>query len=311
MLLRLVPADTHIGFMRFRMPFIALSIALIIGSLGLFFTQGLNLGIDFKGGLFVEIRTSEEKADITALRTKLNSLDLGDVQVQEFGAPNNVMIRIEAQDGGEEAQRAALDILRTALGDEVEYRRQEVVGPTVSGELSRSGTIAVGVALLGVMAYIWLRFEWHFALGSVIALMHDVILTIGMFSLTQIEFNLASIAAILTIVGYSLNDTVVVFDRVRETIRRYRKKTLLEILDIGLNQTLSRTILTSLTTLIALISLYYFGGENVAGFTFAMIWGVLIGTYSSIFIASPVLIGFKLRPSEFERDEEKDDDKKS
>lgn len=296
MLLRLIPSDTNIQFMRYRFGAVALSIFLMIGSIILFFTNGLNLGIDFKGGLFVEVRYQEESVDIAALRTQLNTLGLGDVQVQTFGAPNDVMIRVESQDGGEEAQREALNKLRASLGQDVEYRRQEVVGPTVSGELTRSGTIAVVVALLGVMAYIWLRFEWHFAMGSVLALIHDVIITIGMFSLTQIEFNLSSIAAILTIVGYSLNDTVVVFDRLRETVRRFKKKSLIEIIDITLNSTLSRTILTSLTTLIALVSLYVLGGENIRGFTFAMIWGVVIGTYSSIFVASTSLIGLKFKP---------------
>lgn len=300
MLLRLVPENTSLKFMSLRKSGAILSAVLMIASVALFLTNGLNLGIDFKGGLFVEIRTTDGPANIADIRSRVGGLGLGDVQIQEFGAVTDVLIRVEAQSGGETAQRDALQKLRGALGENIEYRRQEVVGPTVSGELAQAGTIAVIVALLGVMIYIWLRFEWEFALGSLGALIHDVILTLGLFSITQIEFNLASIAAILTIVGYSLNDTVVVFDRIRETLRRFKKKKLVEIIDMALNQTLSRTILTSVTTLIALFTLYFLGGENVAGFTLAMIWGVIIGTYSSIFIASPILVALGLRPETFE-----------
>ncbi len=300
MLLNLVPANTSLKFMSLRKVSAAFSIILMVASLGLFFTKGLNLGIDFKGGSFVEIRTTDGPADIVAIREKTSNLGLGDVQIQAFGTDADVLIRIEEQDGGETAQRDAIVKLRAALGENIEYRRLEVVGPTVSGELAQAGTIAVIVALIGVMIYIWLRFEWEFAIGSLGALVHDVILTLGMFSLTQLEFNLSSIAAILTIVGYSLNDTVVVFDRIRETLRRYKKKKLIDIIDMALNQTLSRTILTSVTTLLALITLYI-GVESISSLVIAMIWGVIVGTYSSIFTASPILIALGLRPETFEQ----------
>ena len=223
------------------------------------------------------------------------------MQVQEFGAPHEILIRIESQDGGDNAEQSALAKVRSAM-DAYEFRRQEVVGPTVSGELAQAGTIAVLVSLLAIMVYIWLRFEWQFALGAVAATMHDVILTIGLFALLQIEFSLSSIAAILTIVGYSLNDTVVVYDRIRENLRKYKKKPIRTLLDMSINDTLSRTVITSLTTLLALVSLYIWGGEVLRNFTFAMIFGILIGTYSSIFIAAPILILFKLRPGALDKD---------
>ena len=216
--------------------------------------------------------------------------------MQEFGAPNEVLIRVESQGAGDNAEQSALTRIRDVMDDDHIFRRQEVVGPTVSGELAQAGTLAVLAALIAIMAYIWLRFEWQFAIGAVLATAHDVILTIGMFALLQIEFTLASIAAILTIVGYSLNDTVVVYDRIRENLRKYKRMDIPLLLDKSINDTLSRTILTSLTTLIALIALYFLGTQVLAGFVFAMIFGVVVGTYSSIFIAAPLLILFKLRP---------------
>jgi len=218
--------------------------------------------------------------------------------LQSFGSDRDVLIRIETQKGGEKKQRVAVEKIQAALGDTVEYRRTEVVGPKVSGELAQEGTIAVIVAILAVMVYIWFRFEWQFAIGAVLSLSHDVLLTIGIFSILQIGFGLPIIAAILTIVGYSLNDTVVVYDRVRENLRKYKKKELPDIIDMSLNQMLRRTILTSVSTLLALISLYVFGGEVLRGFTFTMIWGVIVGTYSSIFIAAPLLLLTGARISE-------------
>lgn len=289
-LLKIVPEDTKLRFIRLRTIAFALSAVLMVASVFLFLTRGLNYGIDFRGGTLIEIRVKQGPADLADLRAKLGGLGLGDVQIQEFGAPDEVLIRIGQQPGGEEVQQAVIDKVKAALGDTVEYRRVEVVGPTVSGELIQSGTIAVLVAMFAVLVYIWFRFEWQFALGAVAALVHDVVLTIGLFSLLQLEFNLSIIAAILTIVGYSLNDTVVVYDRVREKLRKYKKMPLDELLDFAINKTLSRTVLTSVTTLLALLSLYIFGGEVIRGFTFAMIWGVIVGTYSSIFVAAPLLL---------------------
>lgn len=288
--LKLVPEDTHVRFMAFHRIAIMASAALMLLSVVLFFGVGLNYGIDFKGGTLIEIQTTDGPADLGDLRSKLNGLGLGDVQIQTFGAPDDVLIRVQEQPGGESAQQAVVDKVKGALGENVQYRRVEVVGPTVSQELIESGTLAVVLAIFGVLVYIWLRFEWQFSVGAVIALVHDVVLTIGMFSALQIEFGLPIIAAILTIVGYSLNDTVVVYDRVRENLRKYKKMPLPDLIDLSINDVLSRTVVTSVTTLIALLALYILGGEVIRGFVFAMIWGVVVGTYSSIFVAAPLLL---------------------
>ena len=288
--LRFIPSDTRIGFIRYRMISFAVSGLLMLASIGLFFTVGLNYGIDFKGGTLIEVRNKSGPIELGAMRSRLSKIGVGEVQIQEFGAPSDVLIRIEQQEGGEKNQQNAIRKVKETLGDSVDYRRVEVVGPTVSGELIQSGIIAVLVAIFSVLLYIWFRFEWQFSIGAVAALIHDVVLTIGLFCLLQIEFGLSIIAAILTIVGYSLNDTVVVFDRVRENLRKYKKMPFSELLDLSVNDTLSRTILTSVTTLIALLSLYVFGGQVMRGFTFAMIWGVLVGTYSSVYVASPLLL---------------------
>ncbi len=298
--LRLVPHSTNIRFIRHRTITFAVSALLAVSSVFLFFASGLNFGIDFRGGTLIEIGTPAP-ADLGQIRNAVGGLALGDVKVQEFGTPNDVLIIIEAQQtsnasdtDAENAQQNVVDVVKTALnealGEGVSYRRIEVVGPKVSGELVVDGTIAVLVALALMLFYIWIRFEWQFSLGAVIALVHDVVLTVGMFSITQLEFNLSIIAAILTIVGYSMNDTVVVYDRVRENLRKFKKMELDELLDFSINNTLSRTVMTSITTLLALFSLYFLGGEVIRGFTFAMIWGVFVGTYSSIFIAAPLLL---------------------
>ncbi|MEP0945216.1 MAG: protein translocase subunit SecD [Rhizobiaceae bacterium] len=300
-IIKLVPEGTSLRFMIYRKLSFPLSAALLIGSLGMFVAVNLNYGIDFRGGTLIEYQSKSEVADLGDIRGRLSDLNLGDVQVQEFGAPNEVLIRIESQGGGDNAEQSALAKVRAVMDSDHTFRRQEVVGPTVSGELAQAGTIAVIASLLAIMVYIWFRFEWQFAIGAVLATMHDVILTIGMFAVLQLEFSLSSIAAILTIVGYSLNDTVVVYDRIRENLRKYKKKPIRELLDLSINDTLSRTVLTSVTTLLALLALYFLGGEVLRGFTFAMIFGVLIGTYSSIFIAAPVLILFKLRPGAMDR----------
>jgi len=294
---RFLPDDTKIGFMKYAKMATYISATACVVSIVLFFAVGLNFGIDFKGGTLVEIQT-KAKADIGALRSKIGDLGLGDFELQAFGSDRDVLIRFETQEGGEKNQRIAIDKVQSALGDEVEFRRVEVVGPKVSGELAREGTIAVIVAILAVMVYIWFRFEWQFAVGAVLSLSHDVLLTIGLFAILQIGFGLPIIAAILTIVGYSLNDTVVVYDRVRENLRKYKKRPLQDVIDLSLNQMLRRTILTSVSTLLALGALYAFGGEVLRGFTFTMIWGVIIGTYSSIFIAAPLLMYTGARISE-------------
>jgi preprotein translocase SecF subunit len=286
---RLIPDDTKIGFMRLsRYGFFASGL-LCLASLLLFFFVGLNVGVDFKGGTVVSIRT-EQPANIDELRSKIDGLGLGSAELQEYGSPNDILIRIEAQAGGDEAEQAAVAKLKDALGPGIEYRSVEVVGPKVSGELAQQGILAVVLSIFCVLFYIWFQFEWQFAVGAVLSLLHDVVLSIGLFCLIGLEFNLSIIAALLTIVGYSLNDTVVVFDRIREFLRKYKSMPLADLIDFSMNSVLPRTLLTSVTTLIALTSLYIFGGEVISGFTFAMIWGVLVGTYSSIFIASPVLI---------------------
>jgi preprotein translocase SecF subunit len=286
---RLIPDDTKISFMRLsRFGFFASGLC-CLASLLLFLFVGLNVGVDFKGGTVVSIRT-EQPANIDALRGRIGGLGLGSVELQEYGSPNDILIRIEAQAGGDEAEQAAVAKLKDALGPGIEYRSVEVVGPKVSGELAQQGILAVVLSIFCVLFYIWFQFEWQFAVGAVLSLLHDVVLSFGLFSLIGLEFNLSIIAAILTIVGYSLNDTVVVFDRIREFLRKYKSMPLADLIDFSINSVLPRTLLTSVATLIALLALYVFGGEVISGFTFTMIWGVLIGTYSSIFIASPVLI---------------------
>ncbi|MFD0917908.1 protein translocase subunit SecD [Pseudahrensia aquimaris] len=300
-LFRLVPEGMKAKFMWLRKVSFPTSAALLIGSLAMFVIANLNYGIDFRGGTLIEYQSKSEVADLGDVRERLSQLNLGDVQVQEFGSPNELLIRIESQGAGDNAEQSALLKVRDAMDSDHTFRRQEVVGPTVSGELAQAGTIAVLVSLLAIMVYIWFRFEWQFALGAVLATMHDVILTIGMFAVLQLEFSLSSIAAILTIVGYSLNDTVVVYDRIRENLRKYKKMPIRDLLDMSINDTLSRTVMTSVTTLLALLALYFLGGEVLSAFTFAMIFGVVIGTYSSVFIAAPLLILFQLRPGAMDK----------
>ncbi|TPW33494.1 protein translocase subunit SecDF [Martelella alba] len=296
------------SFMKIRYFTLVSSIVLVVASLVGFGTVGMNLGIDFTGGSIIEVQSKDGPANISDIRTKLNGLNLGQIEAQGFGTDKDVLIRVQAQEGGAAAEQAAISSIRGALDNDYDFRRVEVVGPVVSGELSRSALIGVVASLVAILIYIWFRFEWQFAVGAIIATAHDVFLTIGIFVLTGVEFNLTSIAAVLTIVGYSLNDTVVVYDRVRENLRKYQKMPLPELLDLSINTTLSRTILTSFTTLLALAALYIFGGEVIRSFTFAMLFGVVIGTYSSIYIAAPVLIAFRLRPDVFhKKDKEKDE----
>jgi len=287
--IKLLPTQPNLNFISRRVIYFIFSALLVAASLGLFLTKGLNYGIDFKGGILIEVRTTDGTT-ISDLRTDLSNLGLGEVSLQEFGAPDDILIRIQRQDGGDEAQQEAINKVRAALGSNIEYRRTESVGPKVSAELLRDGVLAVLFAMIGILIYIWFRFEWQFGVGAIIALMHDVLATIGIFALTGIEFNLATVAAVLTIAGYSINDTVVVFDRVRENLRKYKTKPLPELFNDSINETLSRTLMTSGTTLIALLSLYILGGEVIRGFSFALIWGVVVGTYSSICVAVPILL---------------------
>jgi len=291
--LHLIPAGINLSFIPKRLAFFSFSALLIVGSVVLFLAKGLNYGIDFKGGIMLEIRT-EQAADLAAMRTTLGGLGLGEVALQEFGQETDVLIRVQRQDGGEKAQQAAVAKIKEALGTGVEYRRTEFVGPKVSEELFIDGLMAVGLAILAILVYIWFRFEWQFGLGAVVALTHDVISTVGIFALLGLEFNLSTVAAVLTIAGYSINDTVVVYDRVREDLRKLKKMPLPELLNRAINETLSRTVITSLTTLLALGALFFLGGAVIRDFSFAMIWGVIIGTYSSICLAVPLLLYLKL-----------------
>jgi preprotein translocase subunit SecF len=290
-LLRLVPDDTKFDFMRFRRISFPLSAVLSVMAIVIYFTIGLNFGIDFVGGTLLEVQSKTGPADLSRMRTTLNALNFGDVQLQQFGAPTDVLIRIPQQPGGEEAQQQAVSKVRAALGSDVDYRRVEVVGPRISTELLIYGTLGLMLAIFGILIYLWFRFEWQFALGAMIANVHDIVLTIGFMSLLQLDFDLSSIAALLTILGYSLNDTVVIYDRIREMLRRYKRMPTPELINIAVNATLSRSIITHVTVTLALLSLLIFGGPTIHSFTAAMTFGaVLVGSYTSIFIAAPLLI---------------------
>ena len=288
--LRLLPGDINLSFIPHRKIFFVISVLLVVSSISIYLKNGLNYGIDFKGGILIEIKTIGGPANIKAMRSNLSGLGMGEIGLQEFGAPDEVLIRIQAQEGGEKAQQLAIGEVKKALGNGIEYRRTEFVGPKISDELFWNGVYAVSAAIFAILVYVWFRFEWHFSIGAILALVHDVISTIGVFALFGLEFNLSTVAAILTIAGYSINDTVVVFDRVRENLRRYKTLPFGELLNKSVNETLARTVMTSVTTLLALTALYVLGGEVISGFSFAMIWGVVAGTYSSIFIASAILI---------------------
>src|ERR1043165_2706499 len=290
-LLRIVPDDTHFDFMRFRRISFPVSAILSIVAIVLFFHPGLNLGIDFRGGTLMEIQTKSGPADLARMRAALTGLNLGDMQLQQFGGPQDVLIRVAQQPGGEQAQQAAVEKIRGALGPDIDYRRIEVVGPRVSSELLSYGTLGIIVAIGAILICLWFRFEWQFALGAMIANVHDLVLTLGFMSLMQVDFALPSIAALLTILGYSLNDTVVIYDRIREMLRRYKRLPMTDLLNVSINSTLSRSIITHLTVTLALLALVLFGGHAIPGFVTAMIFGVvLVGTYTSVFIASPILI---------------------
>jgi preprotein translocase subunit SecF len=290
-LLRIVPDDTKFDFMRFRRISFPVSALLSILAIFLYFFHGLNFGIDFVGGTLMEVQSKSGPADLAKMRGVVSGLGLGEVQLQQFGTPVDVLLRVAQQPGGEQAQQAAVDKIRQALGDSVEYRRVEVVGPRVSAELLAFGTMGLMAAILSILVYLWFRFEWQFALGAMVANVHDIVLTIGFMSVTQIDFDLTSIAALLTILGYSLNDTVVIYDRIRENLRRYKRMPMPDLLNSSVNSTLSRSIITHVTVTLALLALLLFGGHAIHSFTATMMFGVvLVGTYTSVFIAAPILI---------------------
>lgn len=300
-IVKFMPEETKIDFVRMRFVAFVFSLCVIVASLGYIFTQGLNMGIDFTGGTMIEIRVPTQEPDLSALRTTLNGLDLGAVSIQEFGQADDLMIRMGEQEGGPQAQKGAIERVRGALSEtyselgEVDYRRVEFVGPQVGDELKKQGAYAVLFSILGILIYVWFRFEWQFGVASVIALLHDSLITIGLFAFSQMEFNLTTVAALLMIAGYSINDTVVVFDRIRENLQKFKKMSIADVLNLSINQTLTRTLMTSITTLLALIALWAFGGEVIRGFVVALIFGILVGTYSSIFVASPLLMFFQVR----------------
>ncbi len=278
-----------IAFNKYYNEFNILSISLVIVSLILLTFKGLNFGIDFKGGTLIELRSSDSKINVSSLRSNLNQMNLGDVSVKNFGNEKDFLIKFENNENKKVIEEIKIN-LDKSFGNNFDFRRVENVGPKVSSELLRSGIIAISVALALMLIYIWIRFEWQFSLGAILALFHDVIVTLGLFSLLGLEINLSIIAAVLTIVGYSMNDTVVIFDRVRENLRKYSDIKIYELTNISINETLSRTLITSITTLLALLSIFFFGGEILKGFSLAMIFGVVFGTYSSIYIANTVLV---------------------
>src|SRR6516165_1977335 len=290
--------------MRFRRISFPISAALSIAAILLYFFHGLNFGIDFVGGTLMEVQTKNGPADLATMRATISALHLGEVQLQQFGAPNDVLIRLSEQPGGDAAQQVAVQKVRDALGSAVEYRRVEVVGPSVSTELLSYGTIGLVLAIGAILIYLWFRFEWQFALGAMIANVHDLVLTVGYMSLTQIDFDLSSIAALLTILGYSLNDTVVIYDRIREMLRRYKRMSMPDLLNISVNSTLSRSIVTHVTVAMSLLALLLFGGHAIHSFVATMIFGVvLVGTYTSVFIAAPILIYLGVGTTRMEAEE--------
>ena len=298
--------NRNIPFNKFYKLFNILSLSLILISLLLLIFKGLNYGVDFKGGTLIEIRSLDKTLNISDLRKSFNNLNLGDVTVKRFGNDNDYVVKFEKKQSIEENFIENIKIeLKKDIGNIFEFRRVESVGPKVSSELLKSGVIAIALSLGAMLIYIWIRFEWQFSLGAIIALFHDIIITLGFFSLLNLEINLSIVAAVLTIVGYSMNDTVVIFDRVRENLKKFSDIKIYEITNIAINQTLSRTLITSITTLLALVSIFIFGGAILKGFSFAMILGVIIGTYSSIYIANPILVRLNVSQKTILKEEEK------
>jgi preprotein translocase subunit SecF len=298
-LLRLIPSNTNIDFLSIKKFAFLFSILVISGTFLSLFFNNLNYGIDFKGGILLEVRAKNyEKSNINELRNKVLTLKAGETSIQKFGKEGDYLIRIQKQEGDQKQQIAMIEKVKLLIDNDYSIRRSEFVGPTVGDELKIAGIYAVSLSLLAIMVYIWFRFEWQFSIAAIIALIHDVISTVGLFSFLQLEFNLATIAAILTTAGYSINDTVVIFDRVRENLRRYKSKDHYYIYNKSINETLSRTVITSVTTLIALFIIFFFGGAVLSDFALAMIWGVLIGTFSSIFVAVSILTFFDINKGE-------------
>jgi len=296
--IKIVPDDTKFDFVGQRYFAFFVTFVMIFGSIFLVATKGLNYGIDFTGGTLVEIAVTETP-DLPALREGLSNLNLGEISIQEFGSPQNLLIRVPGQGDNPDVQKAALDQVRATIESkyaEVDYRRVEFVGPQVGEELKRKGFYAVVFALLGIMVYVWVRFEWQFGLAALISIIHDVVAVLGFMALTGMTFDLSTLAAVLMVAGFSINDTVVIFDRIREIMRKYRKIPLAEVCNIAINQTLSRTIMTSLLTLLALVALWLFGGEVIQGFVDALLFGFIVGTYSSVYVAASLLLYMNLRP---------------
>lgn len=289
------PHDKQFDLLRFRRPFVIFTSMLLMIALSSLITKGLNFGIDFKGGSLLEIQSRSGPVDIGELRSKLSSLGLGDIQIQGLDRPEEALIRVEEQPAAEdmsadEVQQAAADKVRSALGESIEIRRVEVVGPGVSNELKQAGLIAVCFAFIGILLYVWFRFEWQFGVAAIVALVHDIALTLGAFSLLQLDFGLNEVAALLTLAGYSINDTVVIFDRIRENLRRYKKMPLAKLVNLSVSETLSRTVITSSSTFMAVLAIYLLGGDVIQNFAFAMLLGILAGTWSTLFIAAPLLV---------------------
>ena len=297
-MLRLISDNTSIRFIKLKLVSFSISAILSVASILAVIFIGLNLGIDFKGGILLEVRTSSN-ISIAKIRNEISNLNIGEISIQEFGQDSDYLIRVERQEGSDNAQQIAVEAIKASLNKafskDIEYRRLEYVGPTVSKDLVSDGIMAIIFAIIAMLAYIWFRFELPFALGAIVALVHDITLTMGLFAILGLEFNLATVAAILLIIGYSMNDTVVVYDRIRENLRKFKKMNLNDLLDKSINETLSRTINTTVTTILALGALYLFGGQIIADFAFAMLWGIVVGTYSSIFIASTILVYVNVR----------------
>ncbi len=294
-----------VKFNKFYTQFNIISLVLVFISLSFLIFKGLNFGIDFKGGTLIELRSSDKQINVTSLRDNLNQMDLGDVSVKKFGSDQDFLIKFENKNNKKNIIEEIKTNLDSSFGNNFDFRRVENVGPKVSAELLKSGIIAISVSLAIMLFYIWIRFEWQFSLGAIIALFHDVIITLGLFSFLSLEINLSIIAAVLTIVGYSMNDTVVIFDRVRENLRKYSDIKIFELTNISINETLSRTLITSVTTLLALFSIFFFGGEVLKGFSLAMIFGVIFGTYSSIYIANTILVRLNVSQKTILKEEEK------
>jgi preprotein translocase SecF subunit len=293
----LVPPGTKFDFIGWRYWSLGLSIFLTAVSLVSIAVQGFNFGIDFKGGVLIEAKFPEAP-DLSELRAKLTTLNLGEISLQEFGATDDILIRVQASQETQEEQQRVIVAVKGALGEGVDFRRTEFVGPKVGAELVQAGFWAMFWSLVGISAYVWFRFEWQFGVGALVSTIHDIVTTVGLFSVFHLEFSLTTVAAVLTIAGYSVNDTVVIYDRIRENMRKYKKMPITELINLSNNETLARSVITHLTTLLAVLALLFFGGEVIRGFSIAMVWGIFVGTYSSVFVAVPVLVYLNLRPDQ-------------